>query len=115
MLPTAGVVNALYSDGSCLSLSHLLITFALFRMYVHGDAKRSNVMLRYDDHSEASKPVQILFIDMDWSGEAGADKYMFHTNPMLGYNILRPEAVICGAIIEQQHDLDTWQASWFPL
>ena len=59
-------------------------------------------MLRYDDDGQASKPAEILFIDRDWSGEAGADKYLFNPNPMLGHNELRPEAVICGAL-------------WFPL
>lgn len=72
-------------------------------------------MLRYDDDSEAAEPAEVRLIDMDWSGEAGVDRYLFNPNPMLGQNGLRPKAVKCGAIIEQQHDTDTWDASWFPL
>ena len=93
----------------------LLIPCALFRRYAHGDAKSSNVMLRYNDDSEAAAPIEICLIDMDWSGEAGTDKYLFNPNPMLGRNAFRPKAVKCGVVIEQQHDVDTWHASWFPL
>ena len=70
-------------------------------------------MLRYDDDSRAAAPADIRLIDMDWSGDAGADKYLFNPNPMLGRNEFRPEAVKCGVVMEQQHDVDTWHASWF--
>lgn len=87
----------------------------LHRRYAHGDAKSGNVMLRYDDSSEGAEPAEVRLIDMDWSGEAGADRYLCRPNPMLGQSRSRPEAVKRGLIIEQQHDLDTWDASWSPL
>ena len=83
---------------------------------MHGDAQKSNVMLRYDDGKTAA-PAEVRLIDMDWSGEAGVDRYLFRPNPMLGRPgiCLRPCAVTCGVVMTQQHDLDTWDASWFYL
>ena len=85
-------------------------------MYVHGDLQKGNVMLRYDD-DEAAAPAEVRLVDMDWSGEAGVDRYMFRPNRMLGRPgfCFRPWDVKCGAVITQQHDLDTWDASWFYL
>ena len=50
---------------------------------MHGDAQKRNVMLRYDD-DEAAAPAEVRLIDMDWSGEAGVDRYLCRPNPMLG-------------------------------
>ena len=107
---TPGVIDIISTDGNWQPHQHLPINCALSRMYVHGDAQKSNVMLRYND-DEAAAPAEVRLIDMDWSGKAGVDRYLFRPNPMLG----RPWDVKCGAVMTQQHDLDTWDASWFYL
>jgi len=53
-----------------------------------------------------------LLIDLDWSGVAGMDRYMYSPNPYLGPGKARPLAVKRGAIMQQEHDTQTLVASF---
>lgn len=67
-------------------------------------------MLRFD--ANISSPVKALFIDLDWSGAAGTEKYLCNPNRSLGPGRPRPLAVVKGAIMQQEHDIDTMQVSF---
>jgi hypothetical protein len=56
-----------------------------------------------------------LFIDLDWCGVHGADRYVHEPNPRLGRGCYRPLAVERGAIMLQEHDKETLQACIEPL
>ena len=75
------------------------------RAFVHGDWRPSNIFIRHD-------PPDVRVIDLDWSGVAGQDRYLVRPNPWLGLGVPRPEAVKFGAVMEQQHDVDTFAASF---
>lgn len=77
------------------------------RHFVHGDARPSNVMVRVQDGVVS----EFRLIDMDWSGVQGVDRYLVPPNPVLGLGKPRPLAVVLGAIVQQQHDMDTMDAS----
>jgi len=53
-----------------------------------------------------------LLIDLDWSGVAGIDRYMYFPNPYLGPGKARPVAVKCGGVMQQEHDTQTLLASF---
>jgi hypothetical protein len=55
-----------------------------------------------------------LFIDLDWCGVHGVDRYVHEPNPRLGPGH-RPLAVARGAIMLQEHDKETLHASIEPL
>ena len=54
---------------------------------------------------------ELRLIDLDWSGVQGVDRYLVPPNPLLGPGKLRPLSVVLGAIVQQQHDIDTIDAS----
>jgi hypothetical protein len=56
-----------------------------------------------------------LFIDLDWCGAHGADRYVHEPNPRLGPGRYRPLAVERGAIMLQEHDKETLSASMEPV
>jgi hypothetical protein len=60
---------------------------------------------------DAAPGWELRLIDLDWSGVHGVDRYLIHPNPVLGIGKPRPLAVVWGAIMETQHDLDTMNAS----
>ncbi len=72
---------------------------------MHGDARLNNIFIQ--QHT-----AEIRMIDLDWSGAAGVDRYLFCPNPLLGRGRPRPEAVKCGVLMQQEHDIATFESSW---
>ncbi|KAG8906414.1 hypothetical protein FRB99_006916 [Tulasnella sp. 403] len=70
------------------------------RGYVHGDIRRSNVLVK----SSKEQRVSVRLIDFDWAGKVGEAKYPLLVNPDLG-GIRKPTGVKGGGCITMEHDL----------
>ncbi|KAG8881497.1 hypothetical protein FRB99_004723 [Tulasnella sp. 403] len=70
------------------------------RGYVHGDIRRSNVLVK----SSKEQSVSVRLIDFDWAGKVGEAKYPLLVNPDLG-GIRRPAGVEGGGYVTMEHDL----------
>ncbi|KAG8961117.1 hypothetical protein FRC03_005763 [Tulasnella sp. 419] len=65
--------------------------------YVHGDIRRSSLLVGPED--------SVMLLDFDWAGIIGEARYPRRVNPTVdGWN-KRPEKVEDGALITVQHDL----------
>ncbi|KAG8920090.1 hypothetical protein FRC02_001175 [Tulasnella sp. 418] len=65
--------------------------------YVHGDIRRSNLLIGPED--------SVKLLDFDWAGLIGVAKYPRRVNPMADKLNERPRGAVDGALITVEHDL----------
>ena len=65
-----------------------------------------NVLVR-----KQSRP-EVRFVDFDWSGWHKASRYRYPPNPQITASLWRPKQVKAGAIMEQDHDVQTLAISF---
>ena len=67
----------------------------------HGDLRDVNIMVRRSDTGDNTWEVR--FVDLDWLCVEGEGRYPLDVNTT---SVVRPDAVLPGGVICQQHDLD---------
>lgn len=71
--------------------------------YVHGDLHLRNLAAKYIEGQITS----VLMLDLDWAGTHGSQVYQVDMNPSIAPFTQRPEGVQRGAVMLQEHDLET--------
>lgn len=64
---------------------------------VHGDVRGANVLV-----NTCTMPPQVLFVDFDWAGQEGVDRYPLN----MSLSVVWPAGAVPNAVMQQQHDTE---------